>query len=100
MKKELVSSGIQLRSGKSLTMMLYANIISKIKKFNDPTFVVITDRTDLDDQLGGFWNKGGFPYKKPKGAIQTADSVTDLREKTIHSCRQSYLYHNTKVSNN
>ena len=69
------------RSGKSLTMMLYANIISKIEKFNDPTFVVITDRTDLDDQLGGFWNKGGFPYKKPKGAIQTADSVTDLREK-------------------
>ena len=69
------------RSGKSFTMMLYANIISKIKEFNNPTFVVITDRVDLDEQLGGFWRKAGFPYKKPKKAIQTADSVPDLREK-------------------
>ena len=69
------------RSGKSLTMMLYANLISKHEAFKNPTFVIITDRTDLDDQLFGFWNKAGFPYKKPQGAIQIADSVEDLREK-------------------
>ena len=39
-------------SGKSLTMILYTNIISQIKQFENPTFVVLTDRKDLDEQLG------------------------------------------------
>ena len=36
-------------SGKSFTMVFYAAQL--IKKFNNPTIVVITDRNDLDDQL-------------------------------------------------
>ena len=68
-------------SGKSLTMILYVNIISQIKELENPTFVILTDRKDLDEQLGGFFEVAGFPYPKPKTAILEADSIVDLREK-------------------
>jgi type I restriction enzyme, R subunit len=68
-------------SGKSLTMILYVNIISQIKKLENPTFVILTDRKDLDEQLGDFFEVAGFPYPKPKTAILEADSIVDLREK-------------------
>ena len=68
-------------SGKSLTMILYVNIISQIKQLENPTFVILTDRKDLDEQLGGFFEVAGFPYPKPKTAIMEAESIVDLREK-------------------
>ena len=68
-------------SGKSMTMILYANIISQIKELENPTFVILTDRNDLDEQLNHFFEISGFPYPKPKTAIQEADSIVDLREK-------------------
>ena len=68
-------------SGKSLTMILYANIVSQLKELENPTFVILTDRTDLDEQLNGFFEVAGFPYPKPKTAILEADSILDLREK-------------------
>jgi type I restriction enzyme, R subunit len=68
-------------SGKSLTMILYVNIISQIKELENPTFVILTDRKDLDEQLGDFFEVAGFPYPKPKTAIQEAESIVDLREK-------------------
>ena len=68
-------------SGKSLTMILFTNIVSQIKQLENPTFVILTDRKDLDEQLGDFFEVAGFPYPKPKTAILEADSITDLREK-------------------
>jgi type I restriction enzyme, R subunit len=68
-------------SGKSLTMILYVNIISQIKELENPTFIILTDRKDLDEQLGDFFEVAGFPYPKPKTAIQEAESIVDLREK-------------------
>ena len=68
-------------SGKSLTMILYANLISQIKELENPTFVILTDRKDLDEQLNNFFEVAGFPYPKPKTAILEADSIADLREK-------------------
>ena len=73
-------------SGKSLTMILYANIVSQIKQLENPTFVILTDRKDLDEQLNGFFEVAGFPYPRPKTAILEAESIMDLREKlTIHA---------------
>ena len=63
--------------------LLYVNIISQIKQLENPTFVILTDRKDLDEQLGGFFEIAGFPYPKPKTAIQEADSIVDLREKLV-----------------
>ena len=68
-------------SGKSMTMILYTNIISQLKQLENPTFVILTDRKDLDEQLGNFFEVAGFPYPKPKTAILEADSIVDLREK-------------------
>ena len=68
-------------SGKSLTMILFTNLVSQLQQLENPTFVILTDRKDLDEQLGDFFEVAGFPYPKPKTAILEADSITDLREK-------------------
>ena len=39
--------------GKSFTMLFLARLLMKSVHFSSPTIVVITDRTDLDDQLSG-----------------------------------------------
>lgn len=38
-------------SGKSLTMLFLSRLLMRSKAFASPTIVLITDRTDLDDQL-------------------------------------------------
>lgn len=39
--------------GKSYTMLFLTRLLMRYKEFSSPTIVLITDRTDLDDQLGG-----------------------------------------------
>jgi type I restriction enzyme R subunit len=39
--------------GKSFTMLYLARLLMKSEHFESPTIVMITDRTDLDDQLAG-----------------------------------------------
>jgi type I restriction enzyme R subunit len=47
--------------GKSFTMLFLARLLMKSIHFSSPTIVLITDRTDLDDQLSGqFTNAKGF----------------------------------------
>ena len=48
-------------SGKSYTMLYLTRLLMKSAHFSSPTIVLITDRTDLDDQLSGqFTNAKGF----------------------------------------
>lgn len=47
--------------GKSYTMLFLARMLMKSTYFKSPTIVLITDRTDLDDQLSGqFTSAKGF----------------------------------------
>ncbi|WP_339811532.1 type I restriction endonuclease subunit R [Paenibacillus sp. FSL R7-0163] len=47
--------------GKSFTMLYLTRILMRSVHFHSPTIVLITDRTDLDDQLSGqFTNAKGF----------------------------------------
>ena len=47
--------------GKSFTMLFLARKLMKSSDFSNPTIVLITDRTDLDDQLSGqFTNAKGY----------------------------------------
>jgi type I restriction enzyme R subunit len=62
-------------SGKSLTMLWLALKLRRDPAFDNPTIVIVTDRTDLDDQISGNFQAAGFPNP------QRADSVRDLREK-------------------
>jgi len=66
-------------SGKSISMIFYAQMLSQLEEFENPTFVIITDRNDLDEQLYGFFTNAGFPYPRAPTSIKEAEGVEDLR---------------------
>ena len=64
--------------GKSFTMLFLARLLMKSVKLASPTIVVITDRTDLDDQLSAqFTNAKGFIGDE---AVISVESRSRLRE--------------------
>jgi len=64
--------------GKSFTMLYLTRLLMKSKHFESPTIVLITDRTDLDDQLSGeFTNAKKFIGDN---AIVSVESRSELRE--------------------
>ncbi|MAZ27108.1 MAG: type I restriction endonuclease [Cytophagaceae bacterium] len=65
-------------SGKSYTMLYLTRLLMKSAYFENPTIVLITDRTDLDDQLSGqFTNAKTFIGDN---TIQSVESRADLRD--------------------
>ena len=61
-------------SGKSLSMVFYTGKV--IRKLNNPTVIIITDRNDLDDQLFGTFSAAKNLLRQTP---QQADSRSDLR---------------------
>ncbi|WP_422384324.1 type I restriction endonuclease subunit R [Roseibium album] len=47
-------------SGKSLTMVFLATKLRRLPEAENPTLVIVTDRTDLDDQITGQFQRSGF----------------------------------------
>lgn len=65
-------------SGKSFTMLFLTRLLMKSEYFENPTIVLITDRTDLDDQLSGqFTNAKIFIGDD---TIKSVESRVELRE--------------------
>jgi type I restriction enzyme, R subunit len=65
--------------GKSFTMLYLARLLMKSEFFESPTIVMITDRTDLDDQLSGqFTNAKKFIGDN---TVESVESRADLRDK-------------------
>ena len=65
-------------SGKSYIMLYLARLLMKSIDFESPTILLITDRTDLDDQLAGlFTNSKGFIGDE---TIISVQSRSQLRE--------------------
>ncbi|MDA9237290.1 type I restriction endonuclease subunit R [Schleiferiaceae bacterium] len=65
--------------GKSFTMLFLTRLLMKSKEMSSPTIVLITDRTDLDDQLSGqFTNAKGFIGDNVVKSVETRE---DLRLK-------------------
>jgi len=63
--------------GKSFTMLYLTRLLMKSVDFASPTIVLITDRTDLDDQLSGqFTDAKGFVGDN---VIKSVGSRADLR---------------------
>ena len=60
-------------SGKSLTMLWLALKLRRNEAQQQPTVVIVTDRTKLDRQIAGVFTACGFPNP------ERADSVRDLR---------------------
>jgi type I restriction enzyme, R subunit len=64
--------------GKSFTMLYLTRLLMKSKHFSSPTIVLITDRTDLDDQLSSeFTNAKKFIGDD---TIVSVESRSELRE--------------------
>lgn len=64
--------------GKSYTMLFLSRLLMKSTHFGSPTIILITDRTDLDDQLSGqFTNAKGFIGDE---TIVSVASRSNLRE--------------------
>ena len=60
-------------SGKSLTMLWLATKLRREARLGNPTIVVVTDRTQLDRQITGTFERCGFP------APEQAATSRDLR---------------------
>ena len=64
--------------GKSFTMLYLTRLLMKSEYFKSPTIVLITDRTDLDDQLSGqFTNAKTFIGDN---TVVSVESRSDLRK--------------------
>ncbi len=64
--------------GKSFTMLFLTRLLMKSVDFESPTIVLITDRTDLDDQLSGqFTNAKGYIGDQ---TVVSVESRSQLRE--------------------
>ncbi|KQP30832.1 DEAD/DEAH box helicase [Methylobacterium sp. Leaf104] len=48
-------------SGKSLTMVFLATKLRRMPEAENPTLVIVTDRTNLDDQIAAQFKRSGFP---------------------------------------
>jgi len=63
--------------GKSYTMLFLTRLLMRSRQLNSPTIVLITDRTDLDDQLSGqFTNAKNYIGDR---LVKTVESRLDLR---------------------
>jgi len=63
-------------SGKSLSMVFYVNKVRKLKQLQNPTFVFLTDRNDLDSQLFKTFKRSGYDL-----LAKQAEAIEDLKEK-------------------
>jgi type I restriction enzyme R subunit len=65
--------------GKSFTMLYLARLLMKSEYFGSPTIVMITDRTDLDDQLSGqFTNAKKFIGDNTVVSVESRANLRDL----------------------
>ncbi|MGH3834835.1 MAG: type I restriction endonuclease subunit R [Pseudonocardiaceae bacterium] len=61
-------------SGKSMEMELYANQVLRHPALGNPTVIVITDRSDLDDQLYATFNNSHLLPESPR-QVNTRDEL-------------------------
>jgi type I restriction enzyme R subunit len=65
--------------GKSFTMLFLARLLMKSVDFASPTIVLITDRTDLDDQLSGqFVHAKGYIGDEAVISVESRSHLRDL----------------------
>jgi type I restriction enzyme R subunit len=65
--------------GKSFTMLFLTRLLMKSVYFSSPTIVLITDRTDLDDQLSGqFTNAKGYVGDNNIISVDSRDQLRKL----------------------
>jgi type I restriction enzyme R subunit len=66
-------------SGKSLTMVMLAQLIAMHPNIKNPKIILVTDRIDLDDQITGTFKKCNKPVEN---AVSGKDLVTLIESKS------------------
>jgi type I restriction enzyme R subunit len=67
--------------GKSFTMLYLTRLLMKSEWFESPTIILITDRTDLDDQLSGqFTNAKNFIGDNTVISVESRANLRELLE--------------------
>ena len=67
--------------GKSFTMLYLTRLLMKSEYFGSPTIVLITDRTDLDDQLSGqFTNAKNFIGDNTVVCVESRANLRELMQ--------------------
>ncbi|WP_166846082.1 type I restriction endonuclease subunit R [Isoptericola sp. BMS4] len=69
-------------SGKSMEMELYAAAVARRPELLNPTIVVITDRTDLDDQLYETFLRSQLLPEQPRQVTRRAELRDELASRT------------------
>ena len=65
--------------GKSFTMLFLARLLMKSVDLASPTIILITDRTDLDDQLSGLFTNGkGYIGDESVISVESRTQLRDL----------------------
>jgi type I restriction enzyme R subunit len=78
-------------SGKSLTMLWTAVKLRRIKELQNPTILIVTDRTDLDDQIEGTFTRCGFSNPiQSKSAKHLKELLSDPVGQTIMTTIQKF----------
>ncbi|WNG32982.1 type I restriction endonuclease subunit R [Archangium violaceum] len=78
-------------SGKSLTMLWLALKLRRDPDFQNPTLVVVTDRTDLDKQISDTFGRCGYPNpERAKGVKDLREILTHPTGKTITTTIQKF----------
>ena len=76
-------------SGKSFTMLFLTRLLMKSKHFGNPTILLITDRTDLDDQLSAqFTNAKNFIGDN---GVLSVESRKQLKDK-LQGCESGGVF--------
>ena len=65
--------------GKSYTMLFLTRLLMKSVALSSPTIVLITDRTDLDDQLSGLFTNGkGYLGDASVASVESREHLREL----------------------
>ncbi len=72
-------------SGKSLTMVMLAQMLASDKNISNPKIILITDRIDLDDQISDTFKKCQKEVVQAKTGSHLSDLLTDSGDAIITS---------------
>ena len=70
-------------SGKSLTMVMLAQLIAMDKAIKNPKILLVTDRVDLDDQITETFKKCGKPVKQANTGRHLVELLSDADDAII-----------------
>ncbi len=70
-------------SGKSLTMVLLAEAIAQESSIKNPKIILVTDRTDLDTQITGTFEKCKIPVENAKTGAQLVGLLQNQSDAVI-----------------